>query len=268
MIKIQAESEYAKDESKDVLQALEELAMNYDQKIQEVEAKNREYNILNEELLQKQSQLITIQSELKAIRDTSNQEKFRINDMVRSLLSDLGEIGTVISNNPNELKRADSQTTNLKIEEEFIVARLQVSKIKSEVKNMANKLTLLEQSQTDSIGHIENLEKDLSDTRLLVGQHKAKMESLNEALLEVDAKKRTFEEQVDDLNEEITRLRAAQQMNKVSSNQQQSDVDMKTVFEEQISQQREQHQVSISSTFYIQILCTNVNLAAFLRSCN
>ncbi len=245
MIKIQAENECAKDEAKDVLQALEELAMNYDQKIQECEAKNSEYIILSEELSQKQSQLNAIQSELKAMRDSVVQEKCKVNDLVRSLLNDLGEIGTVISNNSNELKKAETQSTNLKIEEEFIVARLYVSKMKSEVKNVVNKLTLLEQSQNESSDKIENLEKELSETRLLVGQHKAKLESLNEALLEVDAKKRTFEEQVDDLQEEITQMRAAQQMTKVSSNQRPSDTNMKSVFEEQISQQREQHQKQV-----------------------
>ena len=50
----QVENDYAKDEVKDVLQALEELAVNYDQKSQEAEAKTREYNAVNEELSQKQ----------------------------------------------------------------------------------------------------------------------------------------------------------------------------------------------------------------------
>lgn len=54
MSKIQAENESAKEEVKDVLQALEELAVNYDQKSQEAETKTREYNTVSDELSQKQ----------------------------------------------------------------------------------------------------------------------------------------------------------------------------------------------------------------------
>ena len=84
-----------------------------------------------------------------------------------------GEIGTVISKNSNELKKPDTPpaTSDGKIEEEFTVARLYVSKMKSEVKNLVNKSTLLEQSQVDCHAKIENMEKELSDTRLLVGKN-------------------------------------------------------------------------------------------------
>merc|ERR1719167_698513 len=128
MTKIQSENDSAKDEVKDVLQALEELAVNYDQKSQEAETKSREYNTVSDELSQKQSQLNSAQSELGSVREAQANQKKRINEMLRSLLTDLGEVGTVITknNSASELKQVEGSNQSGggaagggKIEEEF-----------------------------------------------------------------------------------------------------------------------------------------------------
>lgn len=248
MSKIQSENDSAKDEVKDVLQALEELAVNYDQKSQEAETKSREYNTACEELSQKQSQLNSMQSELQSIKESSTHQKKRINEMLRSLLTDLGEVGTVVSK--NELKKPESPaaggSADAKVEEEFTVARLYVSKMKSEVKNLVSKASMLENSQTEGLAKIEAMEKDLSEARLLVGQYEAKMKSLNESIKDLDSKKRELEEQVDTLNEDLSKLKAAEKMHQVASEERQEEMQMRSALEQQISQHREQHQKQVS----------------------
>ena len=178
----------------------------------------------------------------------------------------LGEVGSVVSK--NELKKPEpSEGAESKVEEEFTVARLYVSKMKSEVKNLVNRASMLETgnlnfqfdkkknslqyhiekdffqnfriflfykkncfqfyifyqfhekyffnnlmnflAQDQGLSKIDTMEKELSEARLLVGQYEAKMKSLNEAIKEADGTKRQLEEQVDTLNEEVSKLQAA-----------------------------------------------------------
>merc|ERR1719341_2640426 len=159
MTKIQAENESAKEEVKEVLQALEELAVNYDQKSQEAETKSREYNTISDELSQQQSKLNAAQSELGSIKEAQQNQRKRTSEMLRSLLTDLGEVGSVIAKN-QDLKKPEPNNEG-KVEEEFTVARLFVSKMQSEGQKK-----------------IETSEKDLSDCRLTIVQQEAKMKTL------------------------------------------------------------------------------------------
>lgn len=135
MSRIQQENESAKEEVKEVLQALEELAVNYDQKSQEVENRNREFETLSEDLNAKLSTLNLAQSELGQMKEQSIHQRKRLNEMLTNLMKDLGEIGVVLGAKPSsvigELKVLGDSS---KIEDEFTVARLYISKMKSEIK--------------------------------------------------------------------------------------------------------------------------------------
>lgn len=69
MSALEADNEAQKDEVKEVLKALEELAMNFDQKQQEAETKSKENESLTIELDKKLSNLQSIQEELETLKE-------------------------------------------------------------------------------------------------------------------------------------------------------------------------------------------------------
>lgn len=232
------ENESAKEEVKEVLQALEELAVNYDQKTEEVDRKTKENESILEELSQKQASLNSANSELQTVKDSMQLQKKRITEMFGSMLKELNEIGTIISSSNESLKLGENEG---KAEEEFTVARLYISKMKSEVKNMVQKVTNMETATTDFKKQIENQEKDLQEHRLLVTQHEARVKNLTQNIKDVETKKRALEEQVDELGEEVAKLKAVSQVSPGD------DSHAKEKLEKQIQQHTEQHHKQISS---------------------
>uniref|UniRef100_A0A8C9WJ59 Kinesin-like protein n=1 Tax=Scleropages formosus TaxID=113540 RepID=A0A8C9WJ59_SCLFO len=201
--RLQAENEASKDEVKEVLQALEELAVNYDQKSQEVEDKTKEFEALSEELNQKSMVLTSIDSELQKLKEMTNHQKKRVTEMMSSLLKDLAEIGIAVGS--NDIKQHEGSGL---IDEEFTVARLYISKMKSEVKTMVKRCKQLEGAQVESEKKMEENEKELAACQLRISQHEAKIKSLTEYLQNVEQKKRQLEENVDALNEELVKISA------------------------------------------------------------
>ncbi|XP_074802282.1 kinesin-1 heavy chain isoform X3 [Natator depressus] len=242
--RLQAENDASKEEVKEVLQALEELAVNYDQKSQEVEDKAREYELLSDELNQKSVTLASIDAELQKLKEMTNHQKKRATEMMASLLKDLAEIGIAVGNND-----AKPEGTGM-IDEEFTVARLYISKMKSEVKTMVKRCKQLESTQTESNKKIEENEKELAACQLLISQHEAKIKSLTEYLQNVEQKRRQLEESVDSLNEELVQLRAQEkvhEMEKEHLNKVETANEVKQAVEQQIQSHRETHQKQISS---------------------
>ncbi|XP_030629115.1 kinesin-1 heavy chain isoform X2 [Chanos chanos] len=242
LTRLQMENDASKEEVKEVLQALEELAVNYDQKSQEVEDKTKEFELLSEELSQKSATLTSIDSELQKLKEMSNHQRKRVAEMMSSLLKDLAEIGIAVGS--NDIKHEGSGL----IDEEFTVARLYISKMKSEVKTMVKRCKQLESSQSESNKKMDENEKELAACQLRISQHEAKIKSLTEYLQNVELKKRQLEENVDSLNEELVKISAQEKVHAMEKeNEIQSANEVKEAVEKQIQSHREAHQKQISS---------------------
>ncbi|XP_031562629.1 kinesin heavy chain-like [Actinia tenebrosa] len=251
---IQKESETSKTEVKEVLQALEELAVNYDQKLQEVEEKNKENERLNEEVTLKHTQLTKASKELEETRESSAILRKRLAEMMNNLMTDLGEVGTAAGGNASELKKPNISCSG-KLDDDFTVARIYVSKIKSEVKSLASRHSSMETSEKGLKEQLDSHESNVQKYQLIISQHEAKMQSMGISLKEMESKKRILEEAVDALNEDMAKLKAEAQMNALALQDKEQEHEgmlqdatrMATALEKQMESHRDAHQKQIAS---------------------
>ncbi|KAH8234223.1 hypothetical protein KR038_004042 [Drosophila bunnanda] len=249
MARSQQENESAKEEVKEVLQALEELAVNYDQKSQEIENKNKDIDALNEELQQKATALNTTGTELQQLKDMTSHQKKRLSEMLANLLRELGDVGQALASGESaiDLKMSALAGTDAsKMEEDFTMARLYISKMKTEAKNIAQRCTNMETQHLDSNKKISEYEKELGELRLLISQHEARMKSLQESMREAENKKRTLEEQIDSLREECAKLKAAEHVSAVNAEEKQRAMELRSMFDSQMDELREAHTRQVS----------------------
>lgn len=87
-------------------------------------------------------------SELQQLRDLSAHQRKRIAELLTNLLRDLAEIGAAVGGSELDFKL--NVDTVGKLEEEFTVARLHISKMKSEVKNIVQRCHSLESANIDA----------------------------------------------------------------------------------------------------------------------
>uniref|UniRef100_A0A8P4GUU8 Kinesin-like protein n=1 Tax=Dicentrarchus labrax TaxID=13489 RepID=A0A8P4GUU8_DICLA len=223
LCRLQTENELAKEEVKEVLQALEELAVNYDQKSREVDEREQDNLQLAEELQHKR---VTVQRELNQLQELNGLQRKRAGEVLNLLLRDLSDIGG----------------NGSAVEEEFTVARLYISKMKSEVKSLVNRSKQLESAQADAHRKIQANEKELASCQLLISQHQAKIKSLTDYMQNMEQKKRQLEESQDALTEELAKLHAQGRYTKEDIGRLDGDDDIK----EQLESHREAHQKQLS----------------------
>uniref|UniRef100_A0A8K9WSW8 Kinesin-like protein n=1 Tax=Oncorhynchus mykiss TaxID=8022 RepID=A0A8K9WSW8_ONCMY len=247
--RLQTENEAAKEEVKEVLQALEELAVNYDQKSQEVEDRSQANLQLQEELQQRTTVLLSVQMELTTLQELSGHQKKRAAEILHLLLRDLSEIGATMGT--SDIKGNGNGGV---IEEEFTMTRLYISKMRSEVKSLVNRSKQLESSQGDTSRKMAANEKELASCQLLISQHQAKIKSLTDYMQNMEQKKRRLEESQDALTEELAKMHAQEKMHEVSVvdtekehvSSLEGEEEVKKTLEQQMEAHREAHQKQLA----------------------
>ncbi|XP_070711518.1 kinesin heavy chain-like [Pempheris klunzingeri] len=253
LCRLQMENELAKEEVKEVLQALEELAVNYDQKSQEVEERDLTNLQLCEELQHKTALLSAVQRELNQLQELNGLQRKRAAEVLNLLLRDLSDIGAIIGTSDVKTTTSFEMKGNgSAVEEEFTVARLYISKMKSEVKSLVNRSKQLESAQADAHRKIQANEKELVSCQLLISQHQAKIKSLTDYMQNMEQKKRQLEESQDALTEELAKLQEkrhdvlGEEREKEDISRLDGDGDIKKTLEEQLENHREVHQKQLS----------------------
>uniref|UniRef100_A0A8C7KCV5 Kinesin heavy chain n=1 Tax=Oncorhynchus kisutch TaxID=8019 RepID=A0A8C7KCV5_ONCKI len=225
-----------KENVKEVLQALEELAVNYDQKSQEVEDRS-------------QDNWHVTDMELTTLQELSGHQKKRAAEILHLLLRDLSEIGASMGTSDIKVGNGNGGV----IEEEFTMTRLYISKMRSEVKSLVNRSKQLESSQGDTSRKMAANEKELASCQLLISQHQAKIKSLTDYMQNMEQKKRQLEESQDALTEELAKMHAQEKMHEVSVvdtekehvSRLEGEEEVKTL-EQQMEAHREAHQKQLA----------------------
>nr|CAH8820398.1 unnamed protein product [Trichobilharzia regenti] len=211
---LQAKYQSRKDEAKEVLQALEELAMNYDQKAQEINAKAKELEETQETLLLQTSLMHSKDCELSQLKDAHENQKKKYAEMMSSLLKDLIDVGECLND-----RITKPSVGSERLDEEFTVVRLYISKLKTEAKLLHSRVRQLEEECVQHVQLVRKSDDESKDLRRQLHAFEVKVGALSDKIDESESRKRQLQETVDSLNAELAKLRANEQLIAISGQQ-------------------------------------------------
>lgn len=264
--RLSEENDISKAEVNEVLKALEELAVNYDQKVNLLETSDAKLEDLANDLSGRQQALTRLQSELATVTDFSDGYKRRASEMLTGLVKDIADMGLVSPSqiaanvlNENIIREnGESEEAAVvmneggdgfsKIDDEFTAARLLVSKVKSEVQTLQERCEKLDGTTSTAQKELESKAAELKETKVKLHHHENRVTTLSTCMKDVENKRRVLEDQVVDLQQEISRLRGQEQArlseaNSISNNDQQNSADLSAALEAQKQQYKVQSEL-------------------------
>ncbi|KAF5898723.1 kinesin heavy chain-like, partial [Clarias magur] len=225
---LQREIDDMRGEVKEVLSALEELALNCDRKSQKASNTACTNLTLSEQLAVKNEMLEVTRRELAELQELSAVQTRRTVDVLRVLLRDLSDMGSAIAVHEISMGCEDGVC----IDEEFSVVRLFLAKLKAELKSLVNRTKQFENVHEHTSAKILDNESELASCHRLVSQYQVKIKSLTECVQKAEETKRTLEVTQRTLDEELTKLQTYESNRDVCELEKQKELLMMTHFQQ------------------------------------
>ena len=209
MQRMQAENDAAKEEVKEVLTALEELAANYEQKSQEADVKRHENELLAEELTSKLSVISAIENELDRLKEQSLLARRRVADIVHGLLRDINDAVQVLPGPQPTPPGKNGEVSAESLEDDVTNARMYVSKMKSDIKNLLSKIGAMEREHGDFKRMEDGIAAESAALREAAKERQIRVELAEQQLSEAESRQAQLETELEQANTELAKLRGS-----------------------------------------------------------
>lgn len=169
--RIQKENEHYKKEIQMVIGNLEDLAERYEEKMTEIDGKNREISMLSQDLeMHKQS---STPGDMARLQVTSNQSISLSNETLRSLLADITEVAHSLSlESPLHFK---SRASPQRLEHEFAKTQYFINQMKNQAKVLLQRCNTLENQFEKSNSKIIERDAELKDAKVLINKYEKRL---------------------------------------------------------------------------------------------
>jgi kinesin family protein 5 len=200
--RLQEENGKYREETDELFSAIQEVAMNLEQKKTEVDTLTRENDRLSEDFAKRSMEFIEYKAKIDELNEILANQKRKICESVQSMLREFGELG---SNYPIPEKFvSDAIDIEKPLDEEMLAhARICISKLTTDYKSALQKASELQNGSGDVEKRLDASEKELSDCRLQIQQLDAKNKSLQETIDSQEKAKRSLEDELDALNSRL-----------------------------------------------------------------
>lgn len=168
--RIQKENKHYKKEIQQVIGNLEDLAERYEEKMSEIDGKNREITILTQDLEMHKQGGPDSMTQLQA---TSSQSISLSNETLRSLLADITEVAHSLSlESPLHFKNRASPH---RLEHEFAKTQYFINQMKQQAKVLLQRCNTLENQFEKSNSKIIERDVELKDAKVLINKYEKRL---------------------------------------------------------------------------------------------